>query len=59
MKIIKINSNDPDPEKIRVVKDLLKRGKIVVYPTDTVYGIAANIFDENAILKVFSGQETF
>ncbi len=57
MKIIKINSNDPDPEKIRVVKDFLKKGSIVVYPTDTVYGIAANIFDENAILKIFSAKK--
>ncbi len=32
----------------------MKKGSIIVYPTDTVYGIGANIFDEKAILKVFS-----
>ncbi len=56
MKILKINSIDPDQAKLRFAKDFLKKGKIVVYPTDTVYGIAANIYDENAILKVFSAK---
>jgi L-threonylcarbamoyladenylate synthase len=32
----------------------MKQGSIIVYPTDTVYGIGANIFDEKALLKVFS-----
>ena len=32
----------------------MKKGSIIVYPTDTVYGIGANVFDEKAILKVFS-----
>ena len=30
------------------------RGSIVIYPTDTVYGIGANVYDEEAILKVYS-----
>lgn len=56
MKILKINCGNPDPAKIQVAKDFLKKGKIIVYPTDTVYGIAANIYDENAILKVFKAK---
>lgn len=57
MKTIKINCNNPDPAQILVAKDFLKQGKTVVYPTDTVYGIAANIYDENAILKVFKAKK--
>jgi L-threonylcarbamoyladenylate synthase len=33
---------------------LLKQGEPVVFPTETVYGLGAPVFDENAILKIFS-----
>jgi L-threonylcarbamoyladenylate synthase len=32
----------------------LKQGKIIVYPTDTLYGLGADIYNESAIKKVFS-----
>ena len=54
MKIIKINPNEPEPDKIKIARQVMKQGSIIVYPTDTVYGIGANIFDERALLKVFS-----
>jgi L-threonylcarbamoyladenylate synthase len=54
MKIIKIDSNEPEPDKIEIARQMMKQGSIIVYPTDTVYGIGVNIFDEKAILKVFS-----
>jgi L-threonylcarbamoyladenylate synthase len=54
MKIIKINSIHPETVNIERVKGFLKDSCTVVYPTDTVYGIGANIYDEKAVLKVFS-----
>jgi L-threonylcarbamoyladenylate synthase len=33
---------------------LLKRGEPVVFPTETVYGLGAPVFDEKAILKIFA-----
>ena len=33
--------------------DALKKGKIIVYPTDTLYGLGADIYNETAVLKVF------
>lgn len=36
------------------VKDQLERGEVVGIPTETVYGLAANIYDEKAIAKIFS-----
>jgi L-threonylcarbamoyladenylate synthase len=32
---------------------VLKKGGIIAYPTDTVYGIGCNIFDEKAIKRIF------
>ncbi len=31
----------------------LKNGKIIVYPTDTLYGLGADIYNDNAVRKVF------
>jgi L-threonylcarbamoyladenylate synthase len=54
MKIIKIDGTNPEPQKIENARRAMKQGSIIIYPTDTVYGIGANIFDEKAVLKVFS-----
>jgi L-threonylcarbamoyladenylate synthase len=36
------------------VKDQLERGEVVGIPTETVYGLAANIYDEQASAKIFT-----
>jgi tRNA threonylcarbamoyl adenosine modification protein (Sua5/YciO/YrdC/YwlC family) len=51
-KLIKIFPENPDPRKIREVVDVLKDGGLVIYPTDTVYGIGCDIFNPKAIEKV-------
>src|SRR5688572_29203170 len=33
--------------------ELVRKGGIVAFPTETVYGLGANIFDEKAIEKIF------
>lgn len=49
-----LNYNDGD--NLRNIIDILRYGKLVVYPTDTIYGIAANIYNIRAIKKVFSAK---
>ena len=34
-------------------RELLKKGEVVAVPTETVYGLAANAFDEKAVRKIF------
>lgn len=36
---------------------LLRNGELVAIPTETVYGLAANAFDEAAVLKIFQAKE--
>ena len=40
-------------EDIKIAQEILEREDIVAIPTETVYGLAANIFSENAIKKIF------
>jgi len=39
---------------IRKASDIIKKNGIVIYPTETVYGIGANIFSNTALEKVFA-----
>lgn len=54
MKVIKINPQNPEKTKIEGAIRVLENDGMVVYPTDTIYGLGANIFSEHAIKKVYS-----
>lgn len=40
-------------EELRIVCNLIRNGEIIIFPTETVYGIGANALDENAVGKIF------
>lgn len=43
-----------EPQAIAETAAAIKRGELVVFPTDTVYGIGTNAFDEDAILCLYT-----
>lgn len=53
MKVIKTSIDNFDEKIIYEAIDVLANGGIVLYPTDTVYGLGANIFDNKAVKKIF------
>ena len=50
---LKIDVNNPNLEIIRKAAEILKKGGLVIYPTDTAYGLGANALDEEAVRKVY------
>lgn len=52
--IIPVDSSHPDWLVLRRVGAAIKRGKIVAIPTDTVYGLAVDPFNEIAVQQLFS-----
>ncbi len=52
-KIIKISSRNPDERSIATAAAVIKNGGLVVFPTETVYGLGANALDEQAVKKIF------
>lgn len=52
-KILKIDKENIEPEKILEAANVLKNGGLVAFPTETVYGLGANAFDNNAVSKIF------
>lgn len=51
--VVKIDPQDIDLVKIRKAASVVKHGGIVAFPTETVYGLAANFFNKQAVAKVF------
>lgn len=51
MKVINLSENFNEVIKEAVL--VLKRGGIIVYPTDTLYGLGANALDQYAVDKIF------
>ena len=50
--IYKIHPKTPQPRKIQAVRDALKQGAVMLYPTDTVYAIGCDLNAKNAIQRV-------
>ena len=44
---------DCDDEGIKKTSQIIEKGGIVVFPTDTVYGIGCNPYNENAVKKIY------
>jgi tRNA threonylcarbamoyl adenosine modification protein (Sua5/YciO/YrdC/YwlC family) len=50
--LIRIFNDNPNPKKIRHVVDVLERGGIIIYPTDTVYAMGCSINARKAIDRI-------
>jgi len=51
--LININQQNPQLRLIHQVVEILKKGGIVVYPTDTYYGMGCDIMNKKAIEKIY------
>ncbi len=52
MQTIKIDINKITPEQIDIIVDYLKRGLVIAYPTDTIYGLGCDARDARAVEKI-------
>ncbi len=50
--LLKIHPETPEPRKISKVVECLKEGGVVIYPTDTIYGLGCDIHNQKAVEKV-------
>ena len=50
--LLKIHSENPHDKKIQQVVECLKDGGVIIYPTDTVYGLGCDIFKQKAVEKI-------
>lgn len=50
--LLKIYPENPSPRQIRTVAECLMDGGIIIYPTDTVYGLGCDIFKSRAVERI-------
>lgn len=51
--LLKINPQNPQERLILKVVEILRRGGIIAYPTDTYYGIGCDILNKRAIERIY------
>ena len=54
--ISKIDENNINKEEIKKQAEILREGKTVIFPTETVYGLGANALDEEAVSKIYKAK---
>ena len=49
---LRIYNENPNPKEIEKVVSVLRKGGLVIYPTDTVYGLGCDITNSKALEKI-------
>jgi L-threonylcarbamoyladenylate synthase len=56
-RIVAIDAGAPQADRVREAAAVLRRGGLVAFPTETVYGLGANALDAAAVAKIFIAKE--
>jgi len=51
--VLSINPHNPHSRHINQVVECLQQGGVIIYPTDTTYGIGCDIFNRKGVKKIF------
>ena len=46
---IRLYEENPDPRKITQIVNVLRGGGLIIYPSDTIYGLGCDIFNQKAV----------
>jgi len=50
--LIHMHPDNPQPRLLKQVAEILKSGGVIVYPTDTIYGLGCDIFQHKAVERI-------
>jgi tRNA threonylcarbamoyl adenosine modification protein (Sua5/YciO/YrdC/YwlC family) len=50
--LVRLFNENPNPREVRRIVEVLRDGGLIIYPTDTVYGIGCDITNQKAVEKV-------
>jgi len=51
--LLPINPNHPEPRKIQRAVEMLQKGRVIGYPTDTVYGLGCDLMNKQAVERLY------
>ena len=55
--VFKVNSEEPEKDKIQAAAAIIKAGGLVAFPTETVYGLGADALNADAVLALFAAKK--
>ena len=55
--LLKVNPENPDPAKIQIAAQIIQKGGLVAFPTETVYGLGADALNPDAVLALFEAKK--
>jgi len=50
--LLKLHPQNPEPRHLNMIKECLLDGGVIIYPTDTIYGLGCDIFQHKAIERI-------
>jgi tRNA threonylcarbamoyl adenosine modification protein (Sua5/YciO/YrdC/YwlC family) len=50
--LLSIHPDNPQPRNVAMVTETLSKGGVIIYPTDTIYGLGCNIYNHDAVEKI-------
>jgi len=56
-RVVQVDPLQPDPAAIEEAAEAIRSGKLVAFPTETVYGLGAHALDDSAVQKIFDAKE--
>ncbi len=59
MMTVNVDARNPEMKLVRAAADAIRRGELVVFPTETVYGLAADATSDAAVKRVFDAKGRF
>jgi L-threonylcarbamoyladenylate synthase len=55
--LLRVDSQEPEIGRIRIAADFIKKGGLVAFPTETVYGLGADALNPKAVLALFEAKK--
>jgi len=49
---LQVHPDNPNPRYVKMIIDCLLSGGVIIYPTDTIYGLGCDIFQQKAIARI-------
>jgi L-threonylcarbamoyladenylate synthase len=54
--VLKVNPQKPEPELIEIAAEIIRKGGLVAFPTETVYGLGADALNCDAVLHLYEAK---
>jgi len=54
--ILKVSSEKPEMDKIQAAAEIIRKGGLVAFPTETVYGLGADALNSEAVRRIYAAK---